>query len=99
MGWNVVAPWKLQIGKGQVVAVGSAAANSTAVGSSTQAVLLSATTNCHVRIGQPGVAAVATDTLIKATDGPIVLGCTPGDEISVIQDSAAGNLSVTELTH
>jgi len=99
MGWNLIAPWKLQVGKAQVVAVGAAHAESTALGAYTNAVLLSSTTNCHVRIGRPGLAAVATDTLIKASDPPIVLGCAPGDEVSVIQDAAAGNLSITELTH
>lgn len=97
MAWNLVAPWKLA--KAQTVAIGAAAAASTAMGAHTQAVLLCTTSNCHVRIGQPGVVAVATDTLIKASDPPIVLGCSPGDEVSVIEDAAVGTLSLTELTH
>ena len=99
MGWTVIAPWKLQDGATQKLTVGAASVASAAVGAHTQALLLSATTNCHVRISNAGNAATVTDTLIKTTDDPLVVGCAPGDKVSVIEDSAAGILSITELTH
>lgn len=94
--WFPVSPWKLM--GAQKLSVGSAAVGSTPVGSQTRAVLISATTDCHVRIGQNAVA-VAADTLIRSGWPPLIFGCAPGDIVSVIQDAAAGNLYVTELTH
>ncbi len=93
-----VAPWRLVLGTGQNVAVGASSVQSTAVGAQTRAVLISTTGNCHIRIGQSPTA-VATDTLIKATDPPIVLACGTADKVAVIQDGAStGNCNITELT-
>lgn len=94
--WTPIAPWRL--GAAHTVAIGATHAESPAMGTETRAVLLSGTTDFHVRIGQ-GAAAASTDTLIKAAYPPIVLGCAPGDVVSVIQDSAAGTAYITELTH
>lgn len=96
-GWTPISPWKL--GKAQTVAIGAASASSVAVGTETRAVLISATANCHIRVGHPTQTAVAADTLILNSYPPLVFGCAPGDVVAVIQDSAAGTLYVTELTH
>ncbi|MDE2101734.1 MAG: hypothetical protein KGL39_31095 [Patescibacteria group bacterium] len=93
------SPWRLVAGTGQNVAIGAASVASTAVGALTHAVQISALGNCHIRIGTAPVA-VATDTLVKATDPPRVFACGPGDKVAVIQDgSATGNCNITELTH
>ena len=97
MSWTPISPWRL--GKAQTVAIGASAANnSTAFGSSTQAVMVTPTSNCHVRFGQPNPAAVSTDTFLSA-GVPYVFAIGIGDFISVIQDSASGTLYVTELSH
>lgn len=86
-----------QTGSGQNLTIGAADVASSAIGSETFAVQLSATGNCHVAIGR---AAVATDMLVKATDPPIVIAARQGETIHVIQDaSATGTLNVVELTH
>lgn len=83
----------------QVVAYTGTAGTSSAVGSQTYAVKLVATTNCHVKISNAGIAALATDTYI-AGNAPAEYVCvSPSDKISVIQDSAGGNLYITELTY
>ncbi len=94
--WTPISPWKL--GPCQTVTVGAAHHESTAFGGQTRAVLISATADCHVRIGNAAVA-VSTDTLIRSAYPPLVFGCTPDETVSVIQDSAGGLLYVTELTH
>jgi Fe2+ transport system protein FeoA len=43
--------------------------------------------------------AVSTDTPLYSTDPLLVLGIVPGEQVSVIQDTAGGTLWVTELTH
>lgn len=96
MGAMAIAPWRLL--QSHTVAIGAAHAESAAMGSQTRAVLLSATADCHVAIGK-GAQATMNDTLIKAAYPPIVLACSPADVVSVIEDSAAGTLYVTELTH
>jgi len=71
----------------------------TVVGSQTRAVLISATSDCHVRIGPATETALATDTLIRSAYPPLVFGCSAGDTVAVIQDAAGGTLYVTELSH
>lgn len=96
--WNKGSAWRL--GASQNIAIGAASAqNGTALGAQTHALLLSATGNCHVLIGT-NPTALATSTLIKSTDIPLVVKVTPGEKIAVIQDGAStGNLNVTELTN
>lgn len=94
-----IAPWRPVPGTGQNVSIGASSAASTAFGAQTRAILVSALGNCHVRIGSSPTA-VATDTLVKSSDPPVVFGCGPGDKLAVIQDGAAtGNLNITELTN
>ena len=83
---------------GQNLTFGAAAVASTAFGTQTYAIRVSCiTANCHIKIGTAPVA-VATDMLIKATDQPQYISVRPGEELSVIQDAAAGALNVVELT-
>lgn len=97
MGWTPISPWKL--GTVQTVSfTGTAGTVTNGFGSETRAILIRVTADAHVRIGQSPTA-VSTDTLIKATDSPLVFGCSPTDKISAIQDSAGGTLYVTELSH
>ncbi len=81
---------------GQNLAFGAASITSTAFGSQTYAIRVSAlTANCHVRLG---ASAASTDMLIKYTDQPQYISVRPGETLSVIQDAAAGTLNVVELT-
>lgn len=84
---------------GQNLTIGAASVASAAVSSQTHAVRLTATGNCHVRIGQSPTA-VATDLLLKSTDPSIILACGATDKVAVIQDAAStGTLNVIEMTH
>lgn len=101
-GWTPISPWKLQEGTAQTVAIGAASLASTVFGTETRALLLYASASCHIRISNKTNAAdpaVATDTFLPGAGSPLVLGCSPGDRIKVIQDSGAGTLYLTELTH
>ena len=82
----------------QVVAIGAASVASTPVGAQTYEVLLSATGNCHIAIGN-GLAATAASTYLPANAQPLKIGIRPGNTVAVIQDATAtGNLSITELS-
>jgi len=95
-----IAPWRLVPGTAQKVAYTATAGTSAAVGPQCRAVLVAVTSDAHIRVGPPGLAAaVATDMLIKAAWPPMVLGIAAGEEISVVQDAAAGSLYLQELTH
>ena len=95
-----IAPWRFIDGSAQKVAYTATAGTSSAVGTMTRAILVAVTTDAHVRITPSGIAAVAaTDMLIKAAYPPVVLGVSPGDKVSVIQDAAGGSLFMVELTH
>ena|ERR1700758_2769506 len=101
-GWTPISPWKLAIGTAQVVTSGAASAASTPVGSETRALLIYASASVHIRISQGTNAAdpaVATDTFIPGGASPMVLGCSPGDRVKVIQDTAGGTVYITELTY
>jgi len=85
-----------RLGAAQEVAIGSASAASTAVGPETFQVRVAATSACRVRIGDGTPTALSTDTYLPA-DQPEYFTCTPGQKVAVIQESAAGKLSVTEI--
>lgn len=98
MGVQVI-PWKL--GAAQSVAYTSSQGASTAVGKQTYAVMLCATSDCHIATGQgtPTAATTGAGSTFLPAKVPIVIGVAPGDAIAAIQDSANGTLFVTELTH
>jgi len=70
------------------------------MGAQTRAVALSVITgNCVVTITSGGSAASASkDFLVKVSDPPLVLACSPGDKVSA-WGLAAGTLYICELTH
>jgi hypothetical protein len=75
--------------------VGASAAASTAVSNATVVVRLISTSNCHVAFGSAPTAG-ATDMLLVA-NSPEYFKVNPADKVSVIQDSAAGTLYLTEM--
>lgn len=105
MGWMPIAPWRPLAGKGQTLSISNTSLSSTAFGDNVQAIQISALGgNCHIAVGQfvtgTSPVAVATDTLVKATDPPLVIGIRPGEAIAVIQDaSSTGSLNIVEITH
>jgi|SRR5581483_1767590 len=98
-----VAPWRPVVGTGQKLTVPlTGNVTSAAVGSQTRAILLSVITgNCLVRITQAGTNAADStgnfDALIKTTDIPLILACSPGDKVNAY-GIAAGTLYMNELT-
>ncbi|NUY33291.1 hypothetical protein F0160_22665 [Paraburkholderia sp. JPY303] len=96
MSWTPLSPWRPIPGTGQMLAFTATAVTSTAFDTYTQAVQISATANCHVRVG---AGATNKDMFVKASDPPYILRVGNGEVISVVQDTAGGNLFVIELTH
>src|SRR6185312_4100652 len=97
--WTPISPWRLRAGTARTVAIGATSASSTAMEAETRAVMITASSNCHISIGPAPQTAVATGTPVLAGWPPIILACGKGDVIATIQDSADGTLSITELTH
>lgn len=97
--------WRPIPGTGQNLNITTTVTTSTAVGSQTYAVRLTATGNCHVQFGNattaaPTVVNLQKETLVKSTDISQVFACSPGDKVYVVQDGAAtGNLQIQEMTH
>lgn len=93
-------PLKIQLGKAQNIAIGAASVKATnAFTAQTYAIRVASTGACHIRIGDTNVAAVATDTIISASQVGELIGVAPGQFIAAIQDGAStGNLNITEMT-
>ena len=85
-----------RLGAAQEVAIGAASAASAAFGGQIYQVRVAATSACRIRIGDGTPTALATDSYLPA-DRPEYFTCTPGQKIAVIQEAAAGKLSVTEV--
>jgi hypothetical protein len=85
-----------RLGAAQTVAVTSTSAASTAFGSQTYQVLLTATALCQIRISDGTQTAVTTDTYLPA-NWPMIFACTPGQKVAAVTASSA-TLSVTELS-
>lgn len=84
-----------RLGTAQNVALSTTSAASTNFGTETYQVLLVATADCNVRIGNTPTA-VTTDTYLPAKV-PMVFICTPGQQVAGVTASTA-TLSVTELS-
>src|SRR5690242_19000223 len=98
MGWTPISPWKL--GHAQTLSLTAAAATFTNnVGTQTRALLLSVTgANARIAVSPAGAAAATTaSTLVKTTDNPLVVGCSPGVNVSCLGSGAT--VSLSELTH
>ena len=78
-------------GAAQHVAIGSAHAESAALGAAV--VQLCATSDCHIVFGS-NPAATANDTFLPAKV-PVVFASLSTDKVSVIQDTGAGTLFIT----
>lgn len=85
-----------RLGAAQNVALTTTSAASTAFGSQTYQVLLVATADSNIRIGDGTPTALTTDTLLPAKV-PMVFTCTPGQKAAGVTAST-GTLSVTELS-
>jgi len=85
-----------RLGAAQEVAIGASSAASTAFGAQTYQVRLAATSACRVRIADGTPTANATDAYLPP-DKPEYFTCTPGQKVAVIQEAAAGKLSVVEI--
>ena len=82
------------IGVTQKVTIGSSSAATTnAVGSG--AILVRATSDCHIVLGDAPTATSA-DFLLRSGE-LLAITCSGTNKVAVIQDSAAGNLYVTGL--
>lgn len=100
--WTPVAPWRALSGKGQSAALTSAAnvALPAPIPANCHAVQLSAIGgNCMVAIGNDRAATATSDILVKATDGPQVVGCEPGDTIQAWALGAGITLYAVPVTH
>jgi hypothetical protein len=75
------------------VAVGAASAAAAALAANITCVRVCADTNCHIRITQAGTAATTNDTYLPK-DRAEYFNVTPGDIITVIRDTADGNLFI-----
>lgn len=86
-----------RLGAAQEVTTGAASAASTAFGSQTYAIRIAATAACRFVVGDGTPTATATDAYLPANEVE-VFTVTPGQKIAAIQETAAGKLSVVELT-
>ena len=88
----------VKYGAAQNVSVGASSVQSTVIGTAGQTpnrlIRLCATTNCRIAIGT-NPTATATSTLLPANVVEYA-ELSPGERFAVIQDSAAGTLSITE---
>ncbi len=101
--WTPIAPWRPIAGTGVAKALTSGADADTGltIPGGCHAVQLSAVGgNCCVTISAAGTAASATgDALIKVTDGPLVLGCEPGDHVHAWGLATGVTLFALPVTH
>jgi hypothetical protein len=85
-------------GANQTLAVGVASAQSLAFAAGSKVVRVVATSNCWIVFGVNPTAAATSGNGSYVPAGAIELWrVTPGHRVAVIQDSAAGTLSITEL--
>lgn len=86
-------------GSGQKATAGASSAQLTAFNAETRILLITATTaNVRIELG-PNPTATATSFLVKTTDPALFIGCSGGDKLAYIQDSAGGVINVSELTY
>ena len=81
------------------MAVGATSVQSAALSNKSDAVRLISTTACRVAFGAPGYLPTATATsLYLAPNVAEVFAVNPSCVVAVLQESAAGKLSITEVT-
>ena len=77
------------------ISVGATAAQSAAFGSSTIVIRVVANTDCHIAFGSNPTATANSTFIPKGL--PEYFKVNSGEKLSVIQDSAAGTLYITEM--
>lgn len=82
-------------GTSQVVAVGAASVQSTAMGAKTTVVQLVSTVACFVKFAANPTAAANTSSYLPP-NVPVNYAVNPGDKIAAIQAVGAGSLYITE---
>ncbi len=100
--WTEVAPWRPISGQGDAQALTSGAnvILPTAIPANCFAVQLSAIGgNCMVVVANNRAATATTDILVKATDGPQVVRCDPGDTVQAWGLGAGVTLYAIPVTH
>lgn len=81
------------------ITVGAASAQSAVWSATTEEIRVVSTTNCHINIGQnPTAAATDNNGFYLPANVVEYFHVTPGQRLAVIQDTAAGTLSVSEMT-
>ena len=83
-------------GTSQKLAYTGASAQSAALQTRTSVVRLVSTSNCHVAFGSNPTAVADGTCLYLPLGVPVNVGVAPGTKIAAIQDSAGGNLFITE---
>ena len=90
-------PYPVEGGAQSVAYTATASATASAVGPQTRRVLISASSDCHIRFGATPVATTA-DTFVPA-NSTMFLSIRPGQKVSAVQDSAGGTLWVSEMDY
>lgn len=86
-------------GVSDVVTIGTSSAQSAAFGGDTFEIRVVSDTDCWINIGADPTAAATTDNnLFLPANVVEYFHVSPGQKLAVIQDSAAGNLCVAEMT-
>lgn len=107
MGWTATAPFRPIAGTGQSLSLtsGTAATFTNKMGLQTHAFVFKFSPGTTAYIGtlaisQAGTAATAsTDYPVASTDIPVIVGCAPGDKVSVYQASGSTQTAyLCELT-
>jgi hypothetical protein len=86
-----------RLGATQKVAFTGTAGTSTAISSGVNVVRVALSSAGYIKLSSAGTAATATDIYLPAGVVEYFI-VDPGTRISAVQDSAGGNLSVTELS-
>lgn len=76
---------------------GTAGELAAAIGAGVKTVRLMATTLCHVKFGNTGMSAATTSDMPLPPNLPEYFNIEGGEQISVIQNAAGGNLYITEM--
>ena len=107
-GWVPISPWKAVPGSGQTKSLtsGTAASFTKQMGSETRAFALALTPAATpyvatVTVTAMGTAATAsTDYPVVSNAQAVVIGCSPGDIVNVLQSSGSTQTAyLCELTH
>lgn len=86
-------------GGSDYVAVATASAQSAAIPAYISVIRVCSTTACHLNIGvSPTAAATDNNGFYLPANVVEYLSVTPGQVVAVIQDTAAGNLSIAYMT-